>query len=1051
MAGEQIATAVVKVLLSKLGSTTWSELGLLWDFQNDLEGMKTTLELIQAVLNDAEKQSFNGASVRLWLKKLKAAAYDIEDMLDQFQTQNQSNDLNFDCNMNNFFSIFMSIFSLLTMAHRLKVMRKTLDNIAAERSKYNLREETISNQQEDRTTSSVVNKNDVIGRGEEATGIINRLLSPSDAISIIPIVGIGGLGKTTLAKLIFNDDRMKVFEQRIWVHAMDFRVERLVEEILLSLGAGNRNDLGNLESKIKRAKESLDGKRYLVVLDDVWNEKDKKWEDFKQVLQDGKGGSKILVTARSERVPRIMKSEIPHMLKPLSDDVCLKLFEQKAFLSPGAKDQKLASIGKEIVKKCRGVPLIAKILGGMLHFTSGEATWEEVRDSELWELRELEEGGSQPENEIMSPLKLSYPLLPPSSKLCFLYCSLYPRAFRLGKDMLIQHWTAQRLIQMGHDGDSHIKHLLANSFLEETGVDTYKMHDLLYDLARYIAGDEVSVLEAGKTPKINPEECRYASIIGYHQPSELRSDLLKKVRALHFQECSSLPQEIFSHTKFLRVLDLNYNSDCNLPTSIYELKLLRYLKFWGSYVEIDERIGELLTLEMLIISYSNRIRTLPVSIGKLRNLTHLDLSFSRELSKLPDSIWSLKNLSSLNFCGCSNLETLPESLKELTSLRTLDIRKCPIANELPASINDMKDLEVQIGEPLELGPDRHVIELYLIDGPHEGYVVWNIHDAVATNLKNRGGSIKSLHCMCTYAKGRVTEVHRRGWVVEAMLEALQPHQNLQELRIWEYQGSKFPTWMRRQMESFLPNLVKIELEHIPNCEYLPVLGQLPKLEEIFIREMLQVRRISEEFCGVRNTTGTSFPSLKRLDLMEMLELEEWVTAVAGDGERGASLFPCLEELNIQNCPKLQIRPCIPPSVTALNLSWRTMPLLMMRDVHEISLKHLCLNEHEFLTSLPDSIRHLTSLETLRIRYCKFLRTLPEWLGDLSSLRCLEICDCPLIKRLPKSIQRLTALETLDITACSEKLWKRTEKEIGKDWNKISHIQNVNIIEGYPWD
>ncbi|XP_072998000.1 disease resistance protein RGA2-like [Typha latifolia] len=428
---------------------------------------------------------------------------------------------------------------------------------------------------------------------------------------------------------------------------MDFKVEKLVEDILLSSATANRNSLGNLEAKIKRAKEILDGKRYLIVLDDVWNEDQQKWKDFKQVLQDGKGDSKIIVTTRSERVSSIMSDEAPHKLKFLSDDVCSKLFQQRAFGSDGARDQNLVSIGEKIAEKCQGVPLTANALGGMLCFKSGEDAWKEVLHSEFWELKK-EEGGRQSENEIISSLKLSYQYMPSPLKLCFVYCSWYPKAVELHKDMLIQQWIAQRFIQQEHVGDYYVNYLLAISFLEETKEETYKMHDLVYDLATSIAGDEVSVLEAGKSPKINPEECRYASIIEYHQLSELQRDLPRKIRALHFRECRYLRKDIFPYTKYLRVLEFDYFSEEHkLPTSIYKLKQLRWLKISGDF-KVDTRIGKLWTLETLIISRNSIIESPPDSIGSLVNLKTLNIENCYALSSLPESLLSLMNLKTLN-------------------------------------------------------------------------------------------------------------------------------------------------------------------------------------------------------------------------------------------------------------------------------------------------------------------------------------------------------------------------------------------------------------------
>ncbi|XP_072996967.1 putative disease resistance protein At3g14460 [Typha latifolia] len=347
------------------------------------------------------------------------------------------------------------------------------------------------------------------------------------------------------------------------------------------------------------------------------------------------------------------------------------------------------------------------------------------------------------------------------------------------------------------------------------------------------------------------------------------------------------------------------------------------------------------------------------------------------------------------------------------NLSILDIRGCAMLDELPKDIYNITHLKIQREEPLELGPDSDSdVELHLFDGPPTGNIVRNIRDAKRINLNERE-SIKSLSYEC---------MRKEGWDGEAMLDALQPHQNLQKLCIRHYQGLMFPSWMRSQMDTFLPNIIKIKLFSIYDSEDLPVLGQLPKLEVIVVDNMPKVRRISDEFCGQRNAAGISFPSLKRLTLTNMWELEEWVTAVvAGDGERGTSLFPCLEELCISDCPKLRVRPGIPPSVKTLDLESSVLPLLTGLDGCQMSLKHLSINDLEEWISLPESIRHLSSLETLRIEECESLATLPEWLGDLSSLGSLEIRDCPLIDYLPASIRHLTALKTLDITACSESL------------------------------
>ncbi|XP_043712704.1 LOW QUALITY PROTEIN: putative disease resistance protein RGA3 [Telopea speciosissima] len=255
---------------------------------------------------------------------------------------------------------------------------------------------------------------------------------------------MGGLGKTTLAQLVYNDERVKNhFDARIWVCVSDdFDVKRLTKAIIESMG-GTANDLTELDPMQSRLREMLSRRKsFLIVLDDVWNEDQDKWDMVKSSLTCGNEGSAILVTTRIEKVASIMGTFPAHHLKGLSEDDCWALFKQRAFGdgSREVENTNLEAIGKEIVKKCGGVPLAAKALGSLMRFTHTQNEWLFVRESEIWDLPEDEE------NTILPALRLSYNHLPSHLRQCFAYCSIFPKDLRMEKEQLVHLWMANGFI-----------------------------------------------------------------------------------------------------------------------------------------------------------------------------------------------------------------------------------------------------------------------------------------------------------------------------------------------------------------------------------------------------------------------------------------------------------------------------------------------------------------------------------------------------------------------------------------------------------------------------
>ncbi|WRX28638.1 NB-ARC - like 10 [Theobroma cacao] len=289
------------------------------------------------------------------------------------------------------------------MGHRIKEIRGRLDAVAADMSKFNLREIVgeLGKKAKDtgRETASKVRSELIIGREKDKELIIESLLKKQkddhgDIIPIVAIVGFGGLGKTSLAQLVYVDAKVKSsFDQQIWVCVSeDFNICMIFKEILKSLDNTVKVDNLNLDQVLTELEEKLRGKRYLLVLDDVWNENNLKWDDFSNYLVCyGAPGSKILVTTRSKIVASAMGIRDSYLLEGLNEDQSWALFKQVAFKGQGQIDTDLRVIGEDVARRCKGVPLALKCLGGLMRQKPSKNYWSSVQENGIWKSLEKDD------------------------------------------------------------------------------------------------------------------------------------------------------------------------------------------------------------------------------------------------------------------------------------------------------------------------------------------------------------------------------------------------------------------------------------------------------------------------------------------------------------------------------------------------------------------------------------------------------------------------------------------------------------------------------------
>ncbi|KAL9349273.1 hypothetical protein Peur_056528 [Populus x canadensis] len=465
-----------------------------------LTRLETAMTSLRVVLDDAEEKQIRNTAVRDWLDLLKDAVYNADDFLDEIACEARRQELEAEVQTSTgqtqkLLSFFnpLEILGSREIEEKLKVLLQDLDPLVERMAALGLNNRNVENPSSHRTpTTSLVDESGVYGRDDDREAILKLLLSEDangENPGVVPIRGMGGVGKTTLAQLVCNHCRVQEwFDLKAWVCVSDdFSVLKLTKVILEAFGSKPDSDsLDNLQLQLK---DRLEGKRFLLVLDDVWNEDYAEWDKLLTPLKYGaQGMSKILVTTRNESVASVMRTVTTHHLKELTEDSCWSLFAKHAFLgeNPTAHEE-LQEICRAIARKCKGLPLAAKTLGGLLRTQRDVGEWEKILKSNLWDL---------PKDNILPSLRLSYLYLPPHLKQCFAYCAIFPKDYSFRKDELVLLWMAEGFLvrsvddEMERAGAECFDDLLLRSFFQQSSASppSFVMHDLMHDLATHVSG-----------------------------------------------------------------------------------------------------------------------------------------------------------------------------------------------------------------------------------------------------------------------------------------------------------------------------------------------------------------------------------------------------------------------------------------------------------------------------------------------------------------------------------------------------------------------------------
>ncbi|MCD7449084.1 hypothetical protein HAX54_049197 [Datura stramonium] len=533
-------------------------------------------------------------------------------------------------------------------------------------------------------------KDVVVGLDDDFLRIADKLTGYPSKLDVVAIFGMGGIGKTTLAKRIFHDKLIEYhFYVRAWVTVSQrYKLRNLLLDLLdfTSRGSFKMDEMTN-EELAEQLYKSLKGRRYLIVMDDIWNAA--AWNDVRKCFPNDNNGSRVMVTSRIMKVARFINPyNPPHQMRFLTADESWKLLREKVLgLDPCCcNDYKMERIGMQIAKKCKGLPLAVVMVSGILSKVSATPSrWSAVAESIHSSFV------TQESRECVDILALSYNHLPPHLKACFLYMGAFPEDLEIPVWRLIRLWAAEGFIKLESPktlewvAQEYLQDLIDRSLIlvgkrSYDRVKTCSIHDVLRNFCLEEAQREkllhvVRRFEPHFSQGIHRRVHFHSDIFAYssyrYSNPYLRSFLSSKA-------CSVLEDSYFGCMgfKLLRVLDVVSYSFHGFPIQVIKLIHLRYLAL-SINSELPRTISKLKNLQTLIIYWGTKeMRTLPLDIWKMPILRHIHVKGDVLLFE------PLVDHSKKNFQVLGNLQTLC----------TITISTINFSHGLVATIPNLKTL-----------------------------------------------------------------------------------------------------------------------------------------------------------------------------------------------------------------------------------------------------------------------------------------------------------------------------------------------------------------------
>ncbi|EEC70833.1 hypothetical protein OsI_02321 [Oryza sativa Indica Group] len=836
------------------------------------------LELLRAFLRFVDTRHGGGdALADAWVDQVCDVAFEFEDVADEYTFLSGHTSLRRRC---------ANVAAWLTLSRRLRVARERLRELSATKEQYGIRpaaQASISaaaGEGEDPVAvigrrlaerSHFVEEDEIVGFAAHTRLLMKWLTGDADPQRMrLLVCGMGGVGKTTLVTNVYKKVAASShFDCHAWVTvSKSFTTEdllrRIAKEFHRDVLAGMPWDVDkmNYRSLVEALRGHLSNKKYLLVLDDVWDAR--AWYEIREAFADDGTGSRIIITTRSQEVASLASSDKIIRLEPLSEQEAWSLFCKTTCKEDADREcpNQLKHLATKILERCYGLPLAIISVGNLLALKERTLfAWKNVHDSLVW-YGSSDHGIGQ----VSSILNLSIDDLPHHLKICLMYCNIYPEDFLLKRKILIRKWIAEGLIEekvqgtMEEVADDYLNQLVQRSLLHVVLHNEFgraklcRIHDLIRELIVHRSTKERLFVVSKRTVTLEPS--RKARLVVLDQCTSDYLPVLKTASLRSFQAFrSDFDVSLLSGFRLLTMLNLWLIQIHKLPSTVANLVNLRYLGIRSTLIEeLPRELGQLQNLQTLDAKWS-MVQRLPKSITKLKNLRHLilfrrqsaDITFGVPCTAIPVPV-GLENMTCLQTLKYIKAdEKMIKSLGSLKQMRSLELSGVDDSNllHLPSSISKMscllrlgiitRDANVELDmEPFNPTPSK--LQKLNLQGR-----------LVRGNLPSLFGSLNNLMQLQLHSSD----------LKEDSIGLLSYLPRLLHLSLINAYNGRSLTFI----DGSFPALKKLSLHGLPNLSHLEFQkGSLVDLRELMLGRCVQLTEIPQ---GIENLTH-----LEKMDLFE---------------------------------------------------------------------------------------------------------------------------------------------------------------------------------------
>ncbi|XP_057801879.1 putative late blight resistance protein homolog R1A-10 [Salvia miltiorrhiza] len=720
-----MADAAVEFLLNNLKDLLLYHSHLITDTKKQIETLEMDLRLFNAFLKDSLRKRRKDERTKVLVRNIRDVVYEVEDVIDAFITQAMEKKAT-----SSFFKFWKPSVNLHEIGVKVEEVRTKVEKARIDFADLSVHDEDNYGKPEARPPR----QKDVVGFADVTEELISRLTQETDYFDVVSLIGMFGLGKTTLAWKIFNDPAIIYkFPVRIWLPiSQEFSDKDIFLAILKEFTTVNDDLRQKADMEIARIVAGyLDTASFFIVLDDVWNRAD--WDRLRVAMPENNHKGKILITSRIEDVGTYASCPRPaKKLRFFNQDESWELLQLEALRKLDCPSE-LQHIGQLIARDCDGLPLAIVVIGGILaaKFSASDLSetrkaWENVSTRVSTYLNEKD-----PADRMKKFISLSYDRLPYHLRACFLYLGVFPEDYKIPVSRLIRMWIGEGFIQQNNDlsleecGEMYLEDLINRNLvtiekIKPNGkVKTCCIHDALRDFCRNEAGNEnenflqeIKSNNGGFAPPVSDlHKYRRLSIHFNCLKFISQKPLGHRVRTFvcFSKDEFTLPAEDIPHLlsafKLLRVLEVKPMRLTKISSQMYQLIHARYISMSLDLSTLPSKFGLLWNTQTLIVDTTSRTLEVKADIWKLSQLRHFKTNAS---AHLPKPSKDSKHGAELQTLSTISAESCTAELFE----RACNLKKLGIRGRLALL------LEGKIGSFDSLGKMKCLEKLKLVNDVH---------------------------------------------------------------------------------------------------------------------------------------------------------------------------------------------------------------------------------------------------------------------------------------------------------------------------------------------